>query len=302
MSASTPYRPRRVWLPLGVSFGLHALLFLGLSLVPSREPLAAEVFYPVGGFVMLDDEPTGGPARGNRSSDSVAEIGSTELSEPNFGRVQASPVVSPIPAELTGDARGSNGSGETPGTGSKGSEPGAGSGQGHGLGLFSGTKALHSVVYVIDRSLSMGYSGALAVARRELVDSLNDLPGDVRFQVILYNSAAEPLRIGGNSDLLPATEANRLAIVNRVQEILAEGGTDHVRALRAALLLKADAIYFVTDADELTRENVLAITRFNGGRSAIHAIELHSSAARPDAPLAQLAKLNRGSHRVVSIR
>ena len=155
---------------------------------------------------------------------------------------------------------------------------------------------------MIDRSLSMGYSGALAVARREIEDSLNDLPGEARFQVILYNGVAEPLWIGGRSELLPATEGNRRAVMNRVQEILAEGGTDHVRALRAALLLKADAIYFVTDADELTLDNVRSITRLNGKRSAIHTIELHSGAARPDAPLAQLARLNGGTHRIVSIR
>ncbi len=300
MNTTPSYRPRRLWLPLSLSFGLHGLLLLGLSLVPSREPLCAEVFAPAGGFVMLDDEPAAGPTRSARATEQIAEIGSDEFDKHDFGSVSESPVLTPIPEGPNSTGHGGGVSGETPGTG--GNAPGTGSSQGHGIGLFSGTKEVRSVVFVIDRSLSMGYSGALSVARRELVDSLNDLPGDARFQVILYNGIAEPLRIGGQSELLAATAGNRLAVVNRVQEILAEGGTDHVRALRAALLLKADVIYFVTDADELTLDNVRTITHWNGGRSAIHAIELHSGVARPDAPLAQLARLNGGTHRIVPIR
>jgi hypothetical protein len=296
MSTSTSYRPRRVWLPIAVSIALHGLLFLGLAMVPSREPLRAEIVYPAGGFVMLDDEPPASRPRERQATESVAEIGRDEV----FGSVSELPVMTSIPDRPNDGAHGGGASGAATGTGGNG--PVTGSGQGHGLGLFSGTKAVRSVVYVIDRSLSMGWSGALDVARRELVDSLNTLPGDVRFQVILYNSTAEPLRIAGQSDLLTATEGNRLAVADRVQDILAEGSTDHVRALRAALLLKAEAIYFVTDADELTLDNVRTITRLNGGRSTIHAVELHSGAARPDAPLAQLAKLNSGTHRVVSIR
>ena len=92
MNASTSYRPRRLWLPLGVSIGLHGLLFLGLSLLPSREPLRAEVFYPAGGFVMLDDEPAAGPTRLPSAAYAVAEIGSDEI----IGRVSEAPVVSPI--------------------------------------------------------------------------------------------------------------------------------------------------------------------------------------------------------------
>jgi hypothetical protein len=284
-----------VWLPIAVSIGLHGLLFLGLALVPSREPLRAEIVYPAGGFVMLDDEPPAGPAREHRATDSVAEI-----SDAVFGSVSELPVISPIPDRPNDADHGGGVSGGATGPGDNG--PSMGSGHGHALGLFSGTKAVRSIVYVIDRSLSMGFSGALAVARRELLDSLNSLPEDVRFQVILYNSTAEPLHIAGQSELLTATEANRGAVMNRVQEILAEGSTDHIRALRAALILKADVIYLVTDADELTLDNVRTITRLNGGRSTIHTIELHSGAARPDAPLAQLAKLNGGTHRIVSIR
>ena len=65
-------------------------------------------------------------------------------------------------------------------------------------GLASGTTAFFQIVtqakvivYVVDRSASMGLNGSLAAAKRELLASLDRLPPSARFQVIVYNRTAQ---------------------------------------------------------------------------------------------------------------
>ena len=162
--------------------------------------------------------------------------------------------------------------------------------------------AAQSVVYVIDCSGSMGAAGRLALARRELLASLERLPETVRFQIIPYNRRAEPLRINGHSGLVPATPENKQAAAARLEAIVPEGSTEHQAALQQALLLGAEAIYFLTDADDLRPDQVHALTRLNHGRTSIHAIEL--TAAHRDAhamPLHVLAKENHGEYRGVDV-
>ena len=148
----------------------------------------------------------------------------------------------------------------------------------------------------------MGLSGALPVAKRELLAGLDALPADCRFAVILYNRQAEPLRVGGPAGLLPATEANRTAVVRLVEGVRAEGGTDHLAALRRAVALGADVIFLVTDADEMTAEQVRGVALLNRGRAVIHAIELNNDGDQPgETPLKMLARLTGGTHRVVPV-
>jgi hypothetical protein len=78
----------------------------------------------------------------------------------------------------------------------------AGDSQGNGTGPGGGTISFfeipteaQAIVYVIDRSASMGPSGALAAAKRELLASLSRLPPTARFQVIAYSSRVEPIPI-----------------------------------------------------------------------------------------------------------
>jgi Ca-activated chloride channel family protein len=151
---------------------------------------------------------------------------------------------------------------------------------------------------VIDRSASMGPHGALAVAQRELIASLEQLPHDAWFQVILYNRMAEPLRLGRECDLLAATPENKRQVAAAVHSVEAAGGTEHLRALERALLFRPEVIFFLTDADDLTAEEVRKVTRLNQGRTAINAVELSDTAHHNDAnALYLLAHLNRGVYR-----
>ena len=178
------------------------------------------------------------------------------------------------------------------------SQPASGGGRkgtgGGAAASFFGTPIKgQSVVYVIDRSLSMGPSGALNRARAELLVSLQALPATARFQVILYNCSAQPLRLGDGAGLLPADPATRRGAAAIIRATCPEGNTDHVQALRCGLGLRPDLLFFVTDADDLNPEQVRLVTGFNGGRTVIHTVCV---ARRPEGTplLEQLARANGG--------
>jgi hypothetical protein len=156
------------------------------------------------------------------------------------------------------------------------------------------------IVYVIDRSSSMGETGALAVAKGELHASLDRLAPQARFQVIAYNRSSEPLRINGQSGLLPATPDNKRQATWLMDNVHAEGGTEHLLALQRALQLQPDVLFFLTDADALTEEQVRIVTRLNQGRTVIHAIEMGASHSTDTlTPLQILSRDNRGTYRRV---
>lgn len=161
--------------------------------------------------------------------------------------------------------------------------------------------AARTIVFVIDRSASMGLNGGLAAARRELLVSLARLRADCRFQVILYNRFAEPLRVGGHDGLLAATEENKRQVAQAVQSAVAEGGTEHLLALRRALAFRPDVIYVLSDAADLRPDQVRALTSLNQGRTCIHAVELTDTSHPGGTALSTLARCNRGAYRAVAV-
>jgi hypothetical protein len=193
---------------------------------------------------------------------------------------------------LASDSPGLNGAGPS----------GGGSGAGAATTFFQiGTEA-QAVVYVIDRSGSMGLNGSLAAAKRELVASLERLPATARFQVIFYNRIAEPLRIHGRTDLVPASVENKAEAARLLEAISAEGSTEHLPALTRALALGPDIIFFLTDADDMRADQVRAVTMRNHGRAVIHTVGLCGVLrARAEQPLAALARANGGVYREVPL-
>jgi hypothetical protein len=168
-----------------------------------------------------------------------------------------------------------------------------------GGGLFPLPATAASVVYVLDRSLTMGIDRKLDFARRELIDSLRRLPPSVRFQVIDYNDSVETLIVDGQRGLLPAEPAIVERAVSFLSALAAAGATNHFAALRRGLELRPDVLFFLTDADDLKPEVISVITRRNQ-HSVIHTIELtRLRSLRPDGPLAQLARDNHGTYRHV---
>jgi hypothetical protein len=159
-----------------------------------------------------------------------------------------------------------------------------------------------SVIYVLDRSASMGLHGRLNAAKQELLTSLKQLPANTRFQIIFYNRAAEPLRIGGRTELALASAANKKEVEKAIEMVRAEGSTYHQQALERALAYHADVVFFLTDADDLRPEEVRAIALRNQGRSIINTIELATRQSdASDYALQILAGQNRGVHRHIVV-
>jgi hypothetical protein len=154
------------------------------------------------------------------------------------------------------------------------------------------------VVYVVDRSISMGPSGAWTMARQEIAASLGRLPTHTLFQVIAYNRRAEPLEIAGQRGLVAVSPAAIESANSQLAEIEPAGATDHVRALHRALVLRPEVLYLITDADDLESVALAALLRLNKGRTACHVIQVSAGhASGSDGPLARLAALTGGSYR-----
>jgi hypothetical protein len=171
------------------------------------------------------------------------------------------------------------------------------------VAFFQVPARCQSVVYLIDRSVSMGMSGALDVARFELLNSLAELPATARFQVLAYNRVTESLRSGGQSGLLAATSAAKNEAAAFVRSLRPEGATHHLQALQRALELQPDVIFLVTDADDLKPDQIAVVTRQNHGRTVIHAIELSQrQRTAEDGPLRRLALGNRGTYQARGVQ
>ncbi len=288
-SAKPPWIIRTVAAPLLLSLVLHGLLFSALWFWPTRSKGPALTIAST--RITLDA--------------CVVEPGSsTLLPPPELPAEFLGPDVNTTLApRLEGAPTPPKRSKPTP-TLTEGTENGSGIGKGdtsqNGGSLFSLPATATSVVYVLDRSVSMGIDRKLDFARRELIASLRRLPPSVRFQVIDYNDYAETLIVDGQRDLLPAEPAIVAKAIALLQALDAAGTTNHFAALRRGLDLYPDVIFFLTDADDLKPEVISAITQRNR-HSVIHTIELtRLRSPRPDGPLAQLARNNHGTYRPVS--
>lgn len=295
-----PARPL-LWVPaLGLSLAGHGLLLGALHLIPAGALLDGGRSLPVETCVLAEPATfTLGPphpVRARPREPGLFEIRVSDLpAYPSAG----SPAAAQGP--IVGEPKGRHTPGGQ-GEGVVGTPRGAG-GKPAGPVIFEGAAAARSVVYVLDRSVSMGVSGALPAARRELLASLEQLPETTQFQIVLYNRHAEPLRLAGRSTLAPATPDCKRQAGRFLGPVRAEGGTDHVAALRQALALQPEALFLLTDAAELTAQQIQAVTRQNQGGTVIHTIELSGFRRTPaaDRPLQLLARANRGTYRSVCL-
>jgi hypothetical protein len=126
-------------------------------------------------------------------------------------------------------------------------------------------------VYVVDCSGSMRDNGKLQRAKYELLQSIDQLSADQKYFVYFYNNNAIPME--GNAPI----EANGRSIARTrlwVDMVQADGGTNPLPALLAALSLKPDAIFFLSDGlfDGSTNVTVRASNGRRNGRVPIHSI------------------------------
>lgn len=153
---------------------------------------------------------------------------------------------------------------------------------GVGESAFMGIRSEgNRVVFLLDHSESMQGTWnqtqpkPLDYAKYNLKQSLSSLTAQHRFQIIFYNRTY--LHLSGNAraeiNLLPATEKNKTRAVQFINNIRAGNSTRHLPALQAALSVKPDIIYFLTDSEsELTRNEMDFLHRMSRN-TQIHCIE-----------------------------
>jgi hypothetical protein len=159
-------------------------------------------------------------------------------------------------------------------------------------------------VYVFDRSLSME-GPLLAAAKRELLASISHLDRVHQFQIVFYNEHPKLMRPAPDQppQMLFADENGKAAAESFVRSISAAGATDHMQALKTALRMGPDVIFFLTDADEpqLTTAELDTINRLAAG-TMINAIQFWPG--QPDSGggfLKRLAEQNRGQYKHVDV-
>lgn len=161
-----------------------------------------------------------------------------------------------------------------------------------------------SFVWVIDRSASMSHRNAIELAKREILNNLDNLDADTKFQVIFYHTEFDAI-VNLEAGLLKATRENIEKTRRFLKEMTAMGGTEHNPALAAAFKLRPEVIYFLTDADMMTERDVQMLTQLNRQSprpATVHTIEFGSGPAVDyNKPLRQLAKENDGTYSYVNL-
>ncbi|MGO9600888.1 MAG: vWA domain-containing protein [Isosphaeraceae bacterium] len=255
---------------------------------------------PIGGLgnVAFMAPPAGANSQAN--VDPAADALLREILPPTARR-PAEELERALPGPLTSGVGLVPGSGEGGGGGSGG---GSGGGIGRGIGPgteFFGTREHgHSFAYVIDCSGSMAMQNSLEVAKRELLSSLGQLPPDARFSVIFYSLDARVFTDpDGKPGLMPATSSNKLRVQEQLRTVPPFGGTDHMLALRTALALKPEVIFFLTDADLIADSEVDKILdQAHGCR--IQAVEFgRGRDLGMNTPLRRLATASGGIYRYI---
>lgn len=317
---------RRTWRNFqssGISLAVHCALFLFLALLGSgsigtptvgvQQPVLVEMVAGGDSSEGIFVENVGATVLG-----SDASVGGDESAG---GGEAALPGAESAPLDV-----GSVLAGIDPGEGGSGigdvGEAAGGVGLGNGGPQLGGSASIPKVktsvfgiegvgtrfVYVFDRSSSMnGYTGLpMANAKSELIKSLRSLGRLHQFQLIFYNE--EPLAYGqlsGALQMFPGTDENKKAAIGYVRRMTPDGGTEHLSALRMALSMNCDVIFFLTDADQpaLSQRDLRDLAyRAERGGVVIHTIQFGAGSNQgTGAWIAQLAEMTGGKYRYVDV-
>jgi von Willebrand factor type A domain len=325
-------RPLTDFRSLGSSALLHVLLLVLASLtalnavLPAPPPRAKALY---GEFDPVDnraDVPSS-PGQGGGSQGEMGGLGTIAFVAPSDGTKASGATRDPVADALLAEILPSSqpkaaeslqralpgpqttGQGLIPGSGLGGNNgAGGGSGGGAGRGIGPGTQFFgardhaRSFAYVIDCSGSMATRSSLDIAKREMLASISQLAPDGQFAVIFYNLQARLLADAhGNRGIMAATAANKAHVQTQLSAISPDGGTDHMQALRTALALKPEVIFFLTDADLMSNGDVNEILR-EVGASRIQAVEFgRGTELGQRTPLARLATTTGGSYLYIDV-
>lgn len=211
-----------------------------------------------------------------------------EVAPPEFGFTAPDPP-KPTPrpkppAVVTGSPTGGPSKGASGASGGGGSE-------------FMGIRSVgEHVVYVIDRSGSMGADARFTHACLELKRSIERLPTSGSFSVIFFSFG--PLAMPPGT-LVKATKRSKEEAATWIGTVTPLGNTDPILALRQALAMRPQAIYLMTDGAFDDPEGVLrVIDQSNADRAvSINTIAFYDRSS--EFILQKIARENKGDYRFV---
>lgn len=130
--------------------------------------------------------------------------------------------------------------------------------------VFGVEGAGNKFVYLFDRSASMEGS-PLAAAKWELIKSLESIDELQQFHVIFFNQRIHSFDItAGSRRIAFGTDRNKKLAARFIKNITADGGTARFPALKYALALQPNVIFFLTDSvDPMSSKEMTDIARIN---------------------------------------
>jgi hypothetical protein len=316
-----PAPPRLSNLPAWLlSVLLHVCLIVSLSVLWVSRPsgTGSEPDRPVGVAVVYE---TSGGESYFLETPGAAQVAASEDTQPSESLTDSLPSQSAAAAASLESAL----SGLLPEAGLAGvsaSQAAGGLGLGEGGAVLGGDREVPKAkttvfgiegegtrfLYVFDRSESMqGYGGApLRAAKSELLKSIQSLGPVHQFQVIFYNDS--PLPFGGmgtrGPQLFKGDDPSKQAAMRFVRDVSADGGTRHIDALRMALAMAPDVLFFLTDADSSpsAREIEDLQTRAIRTGTTIHSIQFGSGANPSNAGWIQrMSSETGGKYRYINV-
>ncbi|MFN7845240.1 MAG: hypothetical protein ACK5YR_22145 [Pirellula sp.] len=314
----------RAWM---ISCVIHFLLFTTIVALwrPITRGTGGEPDRPVGIAVVHQTNSgteyflsgsEGGPSSADKVESSAADIPSSAMPDSQGAAALESLLADLVPNDSKSASSGSGTDSSESGLTGVGSLSGPGKSTGKfGTGDKTKTSFLGvegtgtSFVYVLDRSDSMNVnsSAPMFVAKRELNTSIESLSEDNQFQIVFYNEAPIPLSsVRGVSNRMHfAKEADKNRAKQFVRAMIANGGTEHLSALRMGLSFGPDVLFFMTDADEprLTDAQLQDLQeRALRTQTTIHTIEFRAGPQSGNGGwIRSLAEMTKGTYRYVDV-
>ncbi len=143
----------------------------------------------------------------------------------------------------TGGVPGSSADADAAGLSLGGRDPAGGGPVGAMWGVGRGQQA-RSIVYVMDRSGSM--SDTFTLLQRELMRSIGALDSEQMFNIIWFNQGQAT---EWSARMRKATTENKRAAFSAIKNVVPEGQTEPMDAVRRALGFEPDVMFFLSDGD-----------------------------------------------------
>jgi hypothetical protein len=280
-AAPLPERRLPAWL-FSIAFHGGMVVLLGMALERAPRGASEEPVRSAG--IVLKRTSSAGTLYENQN-DSINESATTESPEPQDNvAVRTDEARDAAPQTASTSAAGAS-----QGTGQAEASPplaAAGSPEGDSytkVSVFGVQGTGSKFVYVFDRSASME-GPPLAAAKRQLIESLKAIEPVHQFHIIFFNHRLRSFDItAGGNRIAFGTERNKKLAANFIGGITADGGTDRFAALRQAMALRPDVIFFLTDADDPMSSSEMAEMErlYSRVGAAICVIEFGRTAAPP---------------------